>query len=72
MVGRYHDTPSYAHKSGSRRSVQPVPPHQEEPLRAASQDCGDMSGRIHEMTVDNITTTNTLEVWRDKLHREKR
>ena len=31
-----------------------------------------MSGRIHEMTVDNITTTNTLEVWRDKLHREKR
>ena len=31
-----------------------------------------MPGGIHELTVDNITTTNTLEVWRDKLQREKR
>ena len=33
---------------------------------------GDMSALLFTFEGSDVTTTNTLEVWRDKLHREKR
>ena len=29
-------------------------------------------GRSNELTVDDVTTTNTIDVWRNKLNREER